>query len=287
MRTLQQPGPVHPRRIESFGGIAHTLTFPLRTGLSLLEAATGPLVEAGWRGGTLTFTGGAFTPFRYVMPGPPDDASHVAYFSSPVTPAGITRIEQANATFGWRDDNPFLHCHAAWTEQGSARRGGHILTDQTIVTEPATVHAWGFSNIEIRTERDPETNFTLFQPSGSSDTHAPAAAARVRPNEDIVSAIETIARLHHMPNATIRGSLGSLIGARFTNGTMVPDNATEVLIRTGRLVSGTAEIDLLAVDSHGQVHEGRLERGANSVCITFDLVLVSDDQNRKAARPSG
>ncbi len=81
MRTLVQPGPVHPRRIDSFGGAVQSLTFPLRTGVSLLEAATGPLANAGWRGGTLTFTGAAFDPFRYVMPGPPDSASHVAYFT--------------------------------------------------------------------------------------------------------------------------------------------------------------------------------------------------------------
>src|SRR5579862_7740615 len=116
MRTLVQPGTAHPRRIESFGGVARSLNFPLRTGRSLLDAATEPLVKAGWRGGTLSFTGGAFSPFRYVMPGPPDNASHVAYFSAPRAPLGLVRIEQANATFGWHDGQPYLHCHAAWTE---------------------------------------------------------------------------------------------------------------------------------------------------------------------------
>jgi hypothetical protein len=100
--------------------------------------------------------------------------------------------------------------------------------------------------------------------------------ARVRPNEDIVTAVESIARIHHMPDAIIRGSLGSLIGARFDNGTSVPDDATEVLVRNGRVIQGVAEIDLLAVDARGRVHQGRLERGANPVCITFDLVLISD-----------
>src|SRR4051794_7640476 len=139
MRTLIQPGPVHARRIESFGGTAVALTFSLRAGVSFLEAATAPLVAAGWRGGTLTFAGGAFEPFRYVMPGPPDDASHVAYFSAASEPVGAVRIEQANATFGWHKDQPFLHCHAAWTEHGGTRRGGHILTAETMVTEPVTV----------------------------------------------------------------------------------------------------------------------------------------------------
>ena len=279
MRTLQQPGPIHPRRIESFGVSTQSLTFPLRAGVSLLEAATAPLVDAGWRGGTLHFTGTAFSPFRYVMPGPPDDASHVAYFSAPRAPAGITRIEQANATFGWHDGKPFLHCHAVWTEADGARRGGHSLPAEAIVTEPGMVEAWGFTDIAMETSLDPETNFTLFQPSGTSQAQASAVVARVRPNQDIVCAVETIARTHRIPDATIRGSLGSLIEVRFENGTNVPDDATEVLVRSGRVTAGVAEIDLLAVDSRGDVHQGRLARGQNAVCITFDLLLTRDDAN--------
>ncbi len=277
MRTLLQPGPINPRRIDSFGGSAQYLTFSLETGKSLLAAATAPLVDAGWRGGTLSFAAGAFDPFRYVMPGPPDNPSHVAYFSAPRAPVGTTRIEQANATFGWNDDQPFLHCHAVWIEPDGARRGGHILPAEAIVTEPAIVQAWGFTDITILTSHDPETNFSLLQPTGQPRTEAPPAiAARVRPNQDLIAAIEIIAADHGLPNASVRGSLGSLIGAEFANGTSVPDAATEVLVRTGRVIDGVADIDLLVVDGKGHVHEGRLNRGENPVCITFDLVLTRD-----------
>ena len=277
MRSLVQPGPVHSRRIDSFGGVAANVDVSVaRCGVSLLEAATAPLVEAGWRGGTLSFIGGAFDPFRYVMPGPPDNPSHVAYFTAPRAPEGTTRIEQANATFGWHEGQPYLHCHAAWTEADGARRGGHILPGESIVAESAIVQAWGFSEIAMATAPDPETNFTLFQPAGTSDDGAPAIIARVRPNEDIMTAVERIADAHGIANGTIRGSLGSLIGAHFANGTIVPDNATEVLVRAGRVTNGAATIDLLAVDGRGHVHEGWLERGENPVCITFDLVLTGE-----------
>ena len=69
MRGLVQPGPIKPMRINVLSG-------------------------------DLVVKGGALNPFRYVMPGPADDASHVAYFSAPRAPMGVTRIEQANATFG-------------------------------------------------------------------------------------------------------------------------------------------------------------------------------------------
>ncbi|MGE4047119.1 MAG: hypothetical protein AB7F35_19810 [Acetobacteraceae bacterium] len=273
MRTLTQPGPVHPRRIDSFGVTPRALTFTLQAGLSLNDALTGPLTQAGFQGATLSFTGGAVDPFRYVMPGPPDDESHVAYFTAPRAPAGLTRIERANATFGWSDGTPFLHCHASWIEPDGSRRGGHILPRETMVRHETTVRAWGFSGVRIATAPDAETNFTLFQPDGHSQPDGRGVVARVRPNQDITLAVEEIAGRHGLPDAVIRGSLGSLIGAHFTDGRVVTDLATEVLVRGGTISGGRAALDLIVVDMQGNVHDGRLARGDNPVLITFDLVL--------------
>jgi hypothetical protein len=76
-----------------------------------------------------------------------------------------------------------------------------------------------------------------------------------------------------MHSAIVRGSLGSLIGARFTDGSRVEDHATEVLVQSGHVHNGEAVLDMLVVDMSGHVHEGRLTRGDNPVCITFELVL--------------
>jgi predicted DNA-binding protein with PD1-like motif len=276
MRTLEQPGPVHPVRIDSLSGDLVPLRFVLRAGLSLTEALTGSLVEGGFQSATLVVKGGALNPFRYVMPGPADSPAHVAYFTAPRSPQGTTRIEQANATFGWNEGKPFLHCHAVWTEPDGARRGGHILAGDSIVCEETGVEAWGFRDIRVATAPDLETNFTLFQPSGLSK-RGNAIFARVKPNEDITRAVEAIAATHGMRDAVVRGSLGSLIGARFTNGIGVDDRATEVLVRGGTVRDGTAALDLLVVDRNGQVHEGVLVRGENPVCITFDLILEGSD----------
>jgi hypothetical protein len=96
---------------------------------------------------------------------------------------------------------------------------------------------------------------------------------RVKPNEDILTALETTARVHGITDATVRGSLGSLVGAQFADGTTVADHATEVLVREGFIRNGQAALDMLVVDMQGRVHEGWLVRGANPVCITFDLFL--------------
>ena len=275
IRSLRQPGPPHPSRIDCFRGEPHTLRIPLTPGLTLNEAIAVPLVSSGFQCGTVTFTGTALNPFRYVMPGPADDASHVAYFTAPRAPLGTSRIEQGNATFGWAGGKPFIHCHAVWVEPDGRRRGGHILPHETIIAEPGEATVWGFRSIRIEATPDAETNFTLFQPSGGAFSGG-GFVARVKPNEDIITALETIAASHGVANAVVRGSLGSLIGARFTDGGRVDDLATEVLVRTGHIRDGKAALDLLVVDMRGNVHEGWLKRGENPVCITFDIVLESE-----------
>jgi predicted DNA-binding protein with PD1-like motif len=275
MRTLVHPGPVHPRRIDGFTGHARRLRFRAAPGMSLLEALTGPLVSAGSQSATLRFSNARVDPFHYVMPDHAPDALHVAYFSPPRAPVGTTRVERASATFGWHHGQPFLHCHAAWIEPGGLHRGGHILNDETVLVSEVEVQAWGFDTLRVETAEDLETNFTLFQPSGESIPGANAILARVRPNEDITLAIEQLAREFDMPNAHIAGSVGSLIGARFDDGHEVADHAIEVLVTNGDVRDGIASLEILAVDMAGHVHEGRLTRGENPVCITFDVVLVS------------
>jgi predicted DNA-binding protein with PD1-like motif len=213
-------------------------------------------------------------PLRYVMPGPADGPAHVAYFSAPRAPAGRSWVELAMVTFGCVDGVPRLHCHATWVEHDGAYRGGHILLDESVVATPVTVSAWTFTGLGICAEADPETNFTLLRPvrvGGAEDGRA--VLARIRPNEDLCTAVETVARRHGMREAVIRGSVGSLIGARFADGQAVTDHATEVLVRSGTVRDGVAAIDLAVVDMQGRVHSGRVMRGDNPVCITFDLVL--------------
>ncbi len=274
MRSLVQPGPASAERIETLAGVCSRLEFALEPGLTLADAVSAPLIEAGVRGATLRFAGAVLEPFRYVTPGPPDGPAHIAYFSVPQAPAGPTRIELANVTFGQTDGKQLLHCHAVWQEHGAGRRGGHILLDESVVTAPASVVAWTFANIGFCAEPDPETNFTLLRPQRVGDgEQGRAVVARIRPNQDVCTAVEAIARDCGMREAVVRGSLGSLIGARFADGREVGDHATEVLVRDGSVRDGVAMIDMVVVDMQGRVHEGRLVHGDNPVCITFDLVL--------------
>ena len=277
IRSLRQPGPVHPSRIDCFRNEMHEFHFTLQPGITLNQALTAPFVETGFQCGTATFSGVSLDPLRYVIPGPPDNDSHVAYFSATHAPSGPVRIEQANATIGWSGGAPFIHCHAVWTECDGNRRGGHILPHETIVAGSTEVTGWGFRGIRIDQLPDPETNFALFQPSGASTATGNGLVVRVKPNQDIITALEMVSQTHGIRNAVIRGSLGSLIGASFTNGARADGVATEVLVRDGTIRDGKAALDLLVVDMQGRPHEGWIQRGQNPVCITFEIVLEDID----------
>ena len=281
MRRLAQPGPAPEERIESLCVPGIALDWALTPGDDLITALTAPLIAAGCRAGSVTFVDVALHPFRYLLPGPARDAAHVAWFSDPHDPTGdpaqATMVEYAAATFGWRDGAPFVHCHGVWTEPDGSRRGGHMLPEECRIAGPGHARGWGSAAARIVVEPDAETNFPLFHPRPIRPTRDAAPLrlilARLRPNQDLSEALATLCARHGASRATLRGSLGSLIGARFADGRTVPDPATEVLVRDGQIHDGQARLTLAVIDQTGAVHCGPLAPGENAVCITFEAML--------------
>jgi predicted DNA-binding protein with PD1-like motif len=285
-RRLAQPGPTSPERIESREGEAAVLEFVLEPGLTINEAITRPLLEAGIRGVVVEIEGGALGPFTYVMPAVSPDKDHVASYSRPYVIDGLTRIERASVSVGWWENAPFIHCHGLWIEPDGSRHGGHMMPSKTMIAEPVRARAWGLKTATYLAEDDPETNFTLFRPVSEPAPRFPVAKskerplgilARVRPNEDICEAVETLCRRHGIGLAVVHG-IGSLIDPEFEDGRTVSSHVTEVLITQGDVRPGrdgipVASLETAMVDIQGEVHEGRLIRGRNSVCITFEIYL--------------
>ena len=281
-RRLLQPGPPHPVRIESLEGRARPFELSLAPGLNLIEAIAQPLLAAGFEGAAVRLEGGSLAPFTYVIPALSGDARYAAYYSEPFSPTGETRLEVANVMVGRRDGEPFLHCHGLWVEADGRRRGGHPIPDQTFIAAAPAAQAWGFTGVGLRSDFDPETNFTLFYPVPAA---CPAAhgglrtvVARIRPNEDVSESVEAICRTHGFAAAVVRGSIGSVIDPVFENGERVESDSTELLVLDGAVWSDESgrphsRLDVALVDTEGRVHEGRLAPGRNPVCITFELVI--------------
>jgi predicted DNA-binding protein with PD1-like motif len=163
---------------------------------------------------------------------------------------------------------------------------GHMLAPDTVVAEPMEVSGIGLRGATFKALPDPETNFTLFEPLPVAEDRQEAAGprvllAKVRPNEDISLAIENICSRQGIGRANVHG-IGSLNGVRFTDGGRVDAYATEVLIHEGRVESAGGQprtsLQIDVVDMEGRVVSGRLVRGDNPVCVTFELVIEEIDQ---------
>jgi len=282
MRSIKQPGPPVPERIQWVEARGRAFSFKLEAGLTLLEAARRGFTAEGLVSGTLNIKGGALGPFGYVMPALSKTGENAAFYSDTFRPAGVTHLKLATLTLGSRDGAPFFHCHGLWREADGRDSGGHMLPEETFVAEPFEVEAFGIDGAAFAAEPDPETKFNLFGPvpakTRSARTSSRAFAMRLRPNQDFAGSLETFCRERGIARARIRGGVGSTIGARFANGNVVKPFATELAITSGEVAVGAkgsleAALDVALIDYTGGIGEGRLIRGDNPVLMTMELVL--------------
>jgi predicted DNA-binding protein with PD1-like motif len=282
MRRIEQPGPPVAERIQCVEARGRAFSFTMQPGIPLLEAARRGFAQAGLAGGVLNIKGGALGPFAYVMPALAKTPDHAAFYSDVYQPAGVSRLKMGTMTLGERDEAPFFHCHALWTEADGRANGGHILPEETVVAEPFEVEAFGIDGAVFLAEPDPETGFKLFGPVAREATAAKgtgrAFALRLRPNQDFAGALEAFCRQRGIRQARLRGGVGSIIGARFTDGSSLVPFATELAVASGVIAPGAsgaleAQLDIALVDYLGDLAEGRLVRGDNPVLMTMELVL--------------
>jgi len=105
---------------------------------------------------------------------------------------------------------------------------------------------------------------------------------RIRPNEDLVSAVEALCETHNVLNGFVRGTLGSLTdcqiedlhGRRF----LVQGPAVEVLSIQGELRPDSegvprAHLQGIVASPQGEVTGGKFVKGANLVCVTFEVAI--------------
>ena len=264
MRSIAQPGPPAPERIQWVEARGRAFSFTLEAGLPLLEAARRGFAAEGFAGGMLNIGGGALGPFAYVMPALSKDGANAAFYSDTFRPEGVTRLKVAAMTLGQRDGAPFFHCHGLWTEADGRFNGGHMLPEETIVAEPFEVDAFGIDGAMLAAEPDAETNFKLFGPVASRrhgcENHQPRLRAAAAAEPGFCRRLETFCRQHGIIRARMHGGVGSTIGACFTDGRIVVPFATELAIRSGTIApsaDGTLEaaLDIALVDYLGGIGE--------------------------------
>jgi hypothetical protein len=282
-RWVRQPGTLAEQRAASVPVGTRPIDMTLPAGMRLLDALAPLLTDGSAESACLTLQGGSFGPFAYVIPALPPDATHAAFYSDTFRPLGETRIEAAAVTLGWRDGEPFFHCHALWTEADGRPGCGHVIPDETMIRAPIHVRGAAIIGARFVVRPDPETGFSLFTPEPTATPlrdARPGVAIRLAPNQDLTAALEDAGRAAGFRHATVQGGVASLIGARFLDAPPVDGFATEMLVRRGTIrcapdAGPPSELDIALVDLHGTIGAGRLVAGDNPVLMTFEGLLES------------
>jgi predicted DNA-binding protein with PD1-like motif len=170
-RTLIHPGAFNPVRIQSKRApSARHIRLTLSPGLSLYEALVKPLAQIGVKNASTTILSGTFSELHYCVAAPDPSGKALVGYSRPLR-AGCAFMIFGNATLGKNaQGKPIVHCHACIRTESGEMKGGHIMTDTTIVgPDPIPVLVTSLDGFELRVTFDPETNIPLLQPQETSD----------------------------------------------------------------------------------------------------------------------
>lgn len=283
-RDLVHPGPKAPQRVAALACHAHPLRVRLRAGMPLDAAVAEAFAAAGFAGGYLRLRDVAMARLDFVRPAPAPGHGPVAWYSATecLAPA---HVEAAGLHLGMRDGAPFLHGHGLWRGAEGVPRAGHLLGPDCCLAEDVWAEGWGLSGAALEAAPDDETGFTLFavSPAPERPGGAQAVLCTLRPNVEPLSALVAVAVEHGLGPARIEG-LGSLVGAAFDEDTGIRDIAAELLVLCGKISPDEVRMNAVAVGFDGTPVRGRLQRKINRVCVTCEMLLVSEpDPVRRSA----
>lgn len=297
VRFMRHPGPAAPVRLETaVEPSARALRLAIPAGVSLIQGVTEALGECGVTSATMTLMGGRVERLVYVLAREDETHERVVALSEPITVAGATLLTGSGTVGLDQEGQPLVHCHAVFGGEGAAF-GGHLIVGQTIMGTGSVAYLRGLTEISIEALFDEEINVAIFRPAVGGRTLGAAgtslmkvesgragriAYTRVRPNEDLVQAVQKVCMTHGFRNAFVRGSLGSLTDACLADAEgdlrELRGPAIEVLSITGEVRSDAgggpeAHLSGVVADAEGRVTGGRFVSGRNPVCMTFELAL--------------
>lgn len=278
MRAVTHPGPAAEERLEILPGAGRPVSLTLGAGLPLEDAVAEAMAAEGLDGAWLEIEDAPVSALDYVIPAPSPDADHVAWYSDIHSFGGPGRIRRLGMMVGRDGEASFLHGHGLWAPAGGEAAMGHILAPRTMLAAPSVARGIGLTGARFERRPDPETNFTLFRPSGAprDGETADHALLRLAPNQDFAGALDAACDRLGWQRARVHG-LGSLIGAAFKDGSVLDSLPTEFLILNAEAQADDTtprapEIVIVGIDGT-DIRTGTLRRGENAVLITAELLL--------------
>lgn len=266
--VIHHPGPETNSRVVSARGEVsrHSLLIPKHH--KLLDAVAKFMEETNSDSGVVILDGVTLGPFDYVMPSQASDDFHAAWYSKTLSCKSAT-LRHATATIGRRDGLWWVHCHALW-QAGSLYAMGHLLPDSLTISSDSQVTLYGFKGGSFEVTTDPETAFPVFHVKGGG-TVGNGCLAKINPHEDIGEALQTLIRKLRFSDVDIYG-IGSLIGARFSEGVPMECPISEVLVLPEARYSGSLTLPVHCVDIDNNHFQGVVAKAP--VLVTFEVLIV-------------
>ncbi len=102
----------------------------------------------------------------YCLPIPDPEGQVIATYGVPLVLQHACLL-RGSATLGQGPDGaPVIHCHATFADAQGTVRGGHVLTERTVVgPRPVSVLVTALDAISLRLGFDPETRLHMLRPS--------------------------------------------------------------------------------------------------------------------------
>ena len=291
-RRIEHPGPCTEDPIQTAASRCLTVYETLRSGQTILEAFSALLKKYNVDSAVARLESGCLFPASYVLPALSTDPNYAVYYSKTFEASAPLALSEGAVTIGLRDQKPWLHCHARWTDGSGQLHCGHLLPEQTYLAQDTLVELTLLIDAAFVVCPDEHTRFSLFKPSvtptqdiGNRSTATPMSMAssmtpgvlvRVAPNVDFGLALLEACARHDINTAFVYGGVGSVVGAVFDDGREVEPVVTELMVRRGYVdrMSLQVTLDIALIDYTGTVSEGCLALGNNPVLVTCELVLV-------------
>lgn len=316
VRLLRHPGPYDPVRLESaVEPAARAVRIAIPAGATMLSGVTDALASLGIRSGTMTLIGGSVSHLVYVLARSDPTGARAVALTDPIETRDAALVTGGGTIGLDAEGRPFIHCHCLFAGREGKAFGGHLFNDRTVLGAGVVAYVRGLRDISVEVIPEPEIDVAIFRPraalasDGASSAMASEARSdvlphvetgrtariaytHVRPNEDLVQAVQKVALMHGFRSAFLRGTLGSLTDACLAapDGALreVRGPAIEVLSIAGEVRSdgeGVPQVRLFGAvaDTEGRVFGGRFVSGRNPVCMTFELVLeewIADGETR-------
>jgi predicted DNA-binding protein with PD1-like motif len=287
IQPLKHPGAAAAERRTSVvtRSIASRVTLP--AGAKLLDAMADALEALGATSGQVELLDGSLSRVSYCFPALCEDGSTAVTYSSAHEAIVPARLIAGSATVGYRDGKRLAHCHATWFDANGDVRGGHLWWETLIGPGPVQAIVHALDEAELICDTDPECRLPVFTPhpcpSRKLDrtTSVRAVMSRLAPGVEVAAAVREIMREQGFQQASIAGSVGSLVGAVFHR----RDNTVAVVDGPATEVTFTGEFDLrdpsapgswfsgMAIDRFGAVHAGELVEEETIVACAMELLV--------------